>query len=235
MGASCVRWPQDTERAFLLALKATGQVIKAAAAIGPTPGVCYERRRRELASAAAWAATLDGMEHERLADAAEAGAAAGLPVVQPLTRARREGWTNQRQRSYVRALADTGSHGRAAAQIGISLTSVRRLQRRSPEFQALCDQALTDGGTTLNEAMMLRAVEGWEAPVFHAGKLAGHRRRFSDTVAIKLMEQQTGPADPRQAAVGNTASQESIDSELHKRLGALERRMKHEARAAQLA
>lgn len=235
MGASCVRWTADTERAFLFALKATGQVVRAAAAIGRSPGVCYQRRDRFPAFAAAWTATLAGVEGERLADAAAASTAvidgvSGAVERPALTRARRDGWTQQRQRAFGRALADTGSYGQAAGRVGISMTSVQRLRRRSPEFQALCDKALVEGGTTLREAVEIRAVEGWEEPVFHAGKLVGYRRRFSDTLARTLLEETT-PAGTRPR--GATAAQ--VERALTTRLEALHQRRKRQARKDLLA
>lgn len=233
MGASCVRWTVDTERAFLLALQQTGQVVRAAAAIGRSPGVCYERRRRVPAFASAWDAALAGMEQARLTEVAEASGADG-PVTRPLTRARRDGWTQQRQRGFARALADTGSYGKAAAQVGISMTSVQRLRRQSPAFQAMCDKALVEGGTTIEEAAYVRAVEGWEEPILHEGKVVGYRRRFSDTLAKTLLERTTEPREGKRG-VEEIANPDQVTRELLKRLDALDRRMKREERAKLLA
>jgi hypothetical protein len=59
-----VKWTADTERAFLLALHATGQVAMAAAAIGRSTSACYSRRDRHPTFAAAWAQALDRIEGE---------------------------------------------------------------------------------------------------------------------------------------------------------------------------
>lgn len=50
------RWSVDTEQAFLLALRFTGRVRDAAAAIGRSQSVAYRRRRRCPDFAARWAA-----------------------------------------------------------------------------------------------------------------------------------------------------------------------------------
>lgn len=232
MGASCIRWTVDTERAFLLALKQTGQVTRAAAAIGRAPGVCYDRRRRRPAFAQAWDEALTAMEGDRLAEVADATGTA--LTVRPLLRARRDGWTQQRRRAFARALADTGSYGQAAAQVGISMTSVQRLRRRSPEFQAACDQALVEGGTTVEEAAYVRAVEGWEEPVIHNGQVVGYRRRFSDVLAKTLLERRDGgtPERPKRGEQP-VPTQAEVDAVLMKRLEALARRMAKKEKAEQ--
>ena len=175
MGASCVRWTADTERAFLLALRLEGQVILAAARIGRAAAVCYDRKRRVPAFARAWDEALADLEKERL-NAAAAAAAPDGAASPSLTRTRRDGWTQQRQRAVVRALADTGRYGEAAERVGLSRESARRFRRRSSAFQAMCDQALAEGGVSLAETAWTRAVEGWEEPVFHGGKLAAMAR-----------------------------------------------------------
>ena len=239
MGASCVRWTADTERAFLLALKATGQVVRAAAAIGRSPSVCYQRRDRFPAFAAAWADTLAEMERERLTEVTDASSVVidgvtGAIERPALTRARRDGWTQQRQRAFGRALADTGSYGQAAARVGISMTSVQRLRRRSPEFQALCDKALLEGGLTLEEAVEIRAVEGWQEPIFHGGKIVGYRPRFSDglartLLAIKVAASTTKVAGGRSITTA-APTPEEVDRALEARLEALHQRLKRQER-----
>lgn len=241
MGASPVRWTLDTERAFLLALRAEGQVVRAAAAIGRSPGRCYERRRRSPAFAEKWDAVLASLEAERLADAGAARAAG--PVGRPLIRARRDGWTQQRQRAFGRALADTGSYGQAAARVGISMTSVQRLRRRSPEFQALCDRALTEGGPTPEEAARQRAIEGWEEPVFQGGKLVGHRRRWSDALLRDMLKRPAAavPASPapavptRRERWQRPKTLDEVRESILTKLEAFDRQDREEERAAQLA
>lgn len=220
MGASCVRWTGDTELAFLLALRMTGQVTQAAARIGRAPGVCYDRRRRVPAFAAAWAEALHAIEAERLADAPARAAGEQPPR---LTRTRRDGWTQQRQRAFCRALADTGSYGQAAAQVGLSREAVRRFRVRSPDFQAQCDRALAEGGTSLEDAAYTRAVEGWAEPVFHGGKLVGHRRRYSDALLRALLQREAVAAAEHRPKPWErpTKTLEEIQAEILRRLRAV--------------
>lgn len=58
-------------------------------------------------------------------------------------RARRDGWTPERQFGYLVMLAECGHHGRAAKAVGMSQQSAARLRRR-PEaeaFDRLCSAA----------------------------------------------------------------------------------------------
>lgn len=58
-------------------------------------------------------------------------------------RARRDGWTPERQFAYVVALAETGHGGLAAEAVGMSEQSACRLRRRpgAAEFNRLCAAA----------------------------------------------------------------------------------------------
>ena len=58
-------------------------------------------------------------------------------------RARRDGWTPERQFAYVLALAEFGHGGRAARAVGMSAQSACRLRRRPGEadFNGLCAAA----------------------------------------------------------------------------------------------
>ena len=221
MGKAFLRWTADTERAFVLALGQTGEIRRAAAAIGRHPGSCYARRERSPDFAAAWDRALQELAAARLADGPVAAAPAGLAVAPRLTRTRADGWTQQRQRQFLRALADTGRYGEAAARVGLSYEAVRAFRARSPEFQALCDTALVEGGTTLEEAVYLRATEGWEEEVYRDGKLVGYRRRFSDTLAKVLLERDRPAATGRGGRGQQAATPEEVTAELMRRLDAV--------------
>lgn len=232
MGRACLRWTADTERGFLYALKQTGQVTLAAAAIGRRPDSCYARRKTAPAFAAAWDETVAQAERERQAARLAAVTAAG-PLPAPLTRTRTDGWTQQRQRHFLRALSDTGRYGEAAARVGLSYEAVRAFRARSPEFQAACDKALADGGVSLEEAAYVRATEGWEEEVWKNGQLVGRRRRYSDTLARTLLTRDA-PAKAGRAVAG-LLTDEEVTAELMKRLDLLAASIARDERRAQLA
>ena len=62
-------------------------------------------------------------------------------------RTRRDGWTPERQRRYVAALAFTGSGRLAAASVGMSVQSACHLRRRagSASFTGACGRAWAIG------------------------------------------------------------------------------------------
>ncbi|WP_375391467.1 hypothetical protein [uncultured Sphingomonas sp.] len=215
----------DTERAFLLALRLTGEVQRAAAAIGRSPSVCYQRRDRRPDFAAAWAGTVADTERERVEAAQAATGATGEPPAPAMLRTRRDGWTQQRQRAFCQALADTGTVAAAAARVGLSRESALRLRRRSPAFRAACQQALVEGGPSLHEAVRARAIEGWDEPVFNGGVVVGHRRRFSDALVrlAREHERATAAATWGRGARPAAATPEQTDASILRTLASMAR------------
>lgn len=109
----------------------------------------------------------------------------------PIPRARRvDGWTPERQRAFIRHLADTGSVARAAMESGMSASSAYRL-RQSPEgkgFAAAWESAIQQAAHALVDAAFERAVHGSEEPVFdREGRVIGRRFRQSDAMMMFLL------------------------------------------------
>jgi hypothetical protein len=79
-----------------------------------------------------------------------------MPSFTPVPgRARRDGWTAERQRAFIAALARTGCVGRAAAEAGMRRESAYRLKRRkgAESFAAAWDSILAArprGATSFN-------------------------------------------------------------------------------------
>lgn len=74
-----------------------------------------------------------------------AATAPPIPAFTPVpVRARRDGWTAERQRMFIATLADTGCVGRAALAAGMSRESAYRLRRRkgAESFTAAWDSIL---------------------------------------------------------------------------------------------
>lgn len=102
-------------------------------------------------------------------------------------RVRHDGWTPQRQRAFLRALSETGSVRDACARAQISTTSAYRMRGRSAAFDRAWRRALAKVAPTIEQAAYERAVLGWEEPVWHGGKVVGHRRRYSDGLLRLLL------------------------------------------------
>lgn len=110
-----------------------------------------------------------------------------IPEFTPVPRKyRHDGWTPERQKAFIEALADCGSVRRACAMVNMSDQNAYAL-RRAPgaeEFRAAWDAALDFGVKRLKDIAFERAVEGELVPVFVGGKLMGFRRKHNDALLM---------------------------------------------------
>ena len=110
-----------------------------------------------------------------------------LPDFTPVPRKfRHDGWTPERQRAFIAALADTGSVSRAAAMVNMAQTNCYTL-RRAPgaeSFRRAWEAALDFGLARLKDVAFERAIDGYLVPVFVAGKLMGFRRQHNDALLM---------------------------------------------------
>lgn len=110
-----------------------------------------------------------------------------LPEFTPVPRKyRHDGWTPERQKAFISALADTGSVSRAAAMVNMAQTNCYTL-RRAPgaeSFRRAWEAALDFGVARLKDIAFERAIDGYLVPVFVAGKLMGFRRRHNDALLM---------------------------------------------------
>ena len=110
-----------------------------------------------------------------------------LPDFTPVPRRyRHDGWTPERQKAFIEALADTGCVTRAAGQVNIAQTNAYELRRAAgaEEFRRAWDAALDFGLLRLKDIAFERAIEGQLVPVFVAGKLMGFRRKRNDALLM---------------------------------------------------
>ncbi len=108
------------------------------------------------------------------------------PVV---VRFRGDGWTVDRQRDFLEALADSGIVRHAAAQVGMTEQSVNRLRRRAgaQSFDLACDVALRMGARRLRAIAFERAVEGQIKQHYFRGELVGEERVFDNRLLVCLL------------------------------------------------
>ena len=103
---------------------------------------------------------------------------------------RKDGWTPQRQKDFIAALADSGCVEHAAIQVGMSVKSCYRL-RRSPgaeNFSAAWDLALQHAARQLLDVAFDRAFRGTDEPVFDRdGNRTGRRFRQNDRLMMFLL------------------------------------------------
>ena len=108
-------------------------------------------------------------------------------------RNRRGGWTAERQRAFIAALANGLRPGRAAAQLGLSRQSAYLLREHpgGASFAAAWDAAVAEARArkrALREPSEYeRAIEGVLCPIRYRGRIAAWDRRFSDAALRRLL------------------------------------------------
>ncbi len=134
----------------------------------------------------------------------EAARAAGRDV-RPGRATRADGWTPERIAIFLNALAETGFVTEAARAAGMSGPSAYGLRNsaKGQSFALAWDAALLRASPSLNQTLTSRAIHGWDEPVFRDGKICGHRRRYDNRLAMRLLHwhERRAASDRRAAAV----------------------------------
>ena len=116
---------------------------------------------------------------------------------------RHDGWTPERQKAFILALAETGTVRRAARRVNISSTNCYEL-RRAPgaeSFRRAWDAALDFAVPRLKDVAFERAIEGELVPVFSGGKLLGFRRKYNDKLLMFCLRHYGQDADGRRTTI----------------------------------
>ena len=106
----------------------------------------------------------------------------------PLERRRRDGWTAERQRTFIAALAGTGCVAQTARAAQMSVTSAYKLRRRpeAESFAAAWRVALADARRRAFEFALDWALTADLQPRLYRGNFTGTIVRADDTRAIML-------------------------------------------------
>lgn len=102
---------------------------------------------------------------------------------------RHDGWTPERQRGFIEALADTGSVRSAAHAVNMTPEGAYVL-RRHPQgnsFRKAWEIALALGVQRLEDVAMERALHGVEVPVYAYGQIVGTRVVYNDALLMFLL------------------------------------------------
>lgn len=131
----------------------------------------------------------------------------------PRLRARRRGWSRERQKAFIFALSRCGSVARAARAVGMSPRSAYQLLDApgADGFAAAWDLAIDEGIERVRADALQRALGGAFVPVFRRGKLVRVEHRQSDTLAIALLNGQDKSIDAyRRTAVSRRAYRQDM-------------------------
>jgi hypothetical protein len=129
-----------------------------------------------------------------MTDSAAGRRAPPLPAFDPVPlRARKDGWTPERQREFIRALVRDRNVGRAARAVGLSRESVYRLRARpgAESFSAAWDRVLATRpprGTTKLDLLWHRACYGVTRPIVRNGKQVGTVNKPDNQALLKLYD-----------------------------------------------
>ena len=128
-----------------------------------------------------------------------------LPDFAPVPRKyRHDGWTPERQKAFIAALADTGSVSRAARAVNMSPEGAYYLRRQpgSEGFRRAWEAALDFGVQRLKDIAYERAIDGQLSPVFVAGKLKGFRRIRNDRLLMFCLRMNARDEHGRRLSAG---------------------------------
>ena len=141
-----------------------------------------------------------------------------LPDFTPVPRKynRHDGWTPDRQRRFIEALADSGSVKRAAHAVNMTPEGAYLLRRhpKGHEFRAAWEAALALGVQRLEDVAMERAIHGVEVPVYHFGQIVGTRRVYNDRLLMFLLRNRA----PERFAADGAKGLSAVDQALLARL-----------------
>ena len=147
----------------------------------------------------------------------------------PRQRERHDGWTPDRQRGFIEALADTGSIKAAAHAVNMTPEGAYQLRRHpeAKEFRKAWEAALALGVQQLEDMAMHRALHGVEVPVYSYGEIVGTRTVYNDRLLMFLLRNR---APERFAADGRVLARRSSlhDPQDAARLSRLKRQWRKE-------
>lgn len=141
--------------------------------------------------------------HTPFAPEAATDEPASLVLFNPVpVRARRDGWTPEKQREFVEVLADTGLVREAAARVGMTEQSVSRLRRRADAraFDLACETAVRPGARRLHAIAWERAIEETVRRHYYHGELKAEERVYDNRLLVYLLGKTQALVDPRQSS-----------------------------------
>ncbi|MXO90471.1 hypothetical protein [Pontixanthobacter aquaemixtae] len=141
-----------------------------------------------------------------------------LPAFTPVPRQcnRHDGWTEQRQRDFIEALADTGSVHAACKAVNMSQRGAYHLRRQpgGESFRAAWQAALDLGVQRIEDVAMDRALNGVDVPVYSYGKLVGKRTVYNDRLLMFILRNR---APERFAESGKSPAMKGAIGKMEKR------------------
>lgn len=107
----------------------------------------------------------------------------------PSRKPRHDGWTPERQRRFVAALARLGNVGAASRAVGMSATSAYNLRKRpgAQGFAAAWDDALEEASDRALAAAVERSQNGITLARLYRGRFIGTIHRFDNRDLLRAL------------------------------------------------
>jgi len=100
----------------------------------------------------------------------------------PTVSNRSDGWTPERQRRFIAALASHGGVAAAARSVGMTPQTANRLRKRpgAESFARAWDAAVEEGRMRSCDEALARGLYGYRVAIVRNGKVIGHRHRVDN-------------------------------------------------------
>lgn len=130
------------------------------------------------------------------------------------------------ERLVVELERNAGDVARACADINVSTGWLKRWMREDPKVEAAINDAMDTGVAVLESALIRRAVEGVDEPIFYKENIVGYKRRYSDTnLQFALKGRRREVYGDKQEITANVNVKHLSDDELNARIEMLSQRL----------
>ncbi|HEX8643310.1 MAG TPA: hypothetical protein VF702_05285 [Allosphingosinicella sp.] len=104
-------------------------------------------------------------------------------------KARRDGWTPERQRGFIDRLVVSGSVAKSARAVGMTPQSAWALKDRkgAASFRRAWRRALESGRSYQIDVGLERSIMGERIPMFRGGRLIGEKLRVDNRLAMSVL------------------------------------------------
>jgi hypothetical protein len=94
----------------------------------------------------------------------------------------------RRQTRFLEVYAGLGVIGSACKAAGVPRGTVERWQAIDKKFARMMLDAFEEARDAVEQEVCRRALDGWDEPVYHGGKMVGSIRRYDSNLLIALMK-----------------------------------------------
>jgi hypothetical protein len=96
--------------------------------------------------------------------------------------------TRPREKKFLNMLRQTCNVGESARAAGVGRSTAYEWRQTDPSFLAAWNEAEADGVDLLEKEAWRRAVEGWDRPIIHKGRVTGTYKVYSDKLIELLLK-----------------------------------------------